>query len=123
MNGPHEIRRSLSKGEKSMLHWGLNESKLNVKVFINSNVDSIIGGQFTPLSTPSLLLESPAIKRIHENDCNPDKMSFNPLATATNGGNFIDEDKIANRISRTIAKHKITMSLDSGHFLQMKLSE
>jgi hypothetical protein len=94
-----------------------------VKVFINSNVDSITGGQFTPLSTPSLFLESPAIKRMHENDCNPDKMSFNPFATATNGGNVIDDDKMANKISSSIAKHKIMMSLDSGHFLQTKLSE
>jgi hypothetical protein len=60
---------------------------------------------------------------MHENDCNPDKISFEPLATATNGGKVKEEDKIAKTISNNIAKHKTTSSLDSGHFLHTKLSE
>jgi hypothetical protein len=107
----------------SMLHWGRNESKLNVKVFINSKVDKIMGGQFTPLSTPSLLLDKLAIKRMHENACNPDKISFIPLATATRGGNVRVDDRIATIISNKTAKHSTRMSLDSGHFLHSKLSE
>jgi hypothetical protein len=120
--GPTVISTSLSKGEKSTVHWGRNESKLKVNVFINSKVDSMMSGQFTPLMIPSLL-DSPAINRMHEKDCNPDRISFVPLATATNGGNVKDELKTANKINNTIAKLNTMMYLDSGHFLHTKLSE
>jgi len=121
--GPVAVRMSFVRGEKSMLHSGRNESKLNVNVFINSNADNMIGGQLTPLNTPSLSLERPAIRRTHENDCNPDRISFIPLAAVTKGGKVKDDDKIAVRIKRTIAKTITMMNLDSGHFLQTKLSE
>jgi hypothetical protein len=62
------MRNSFVLAENSKLHSGRNESKLNVKVFMNSNADIMIGGQFTPLSKPSLSLESPAIRRMQEND-------------------------------------------------------
>jgi hypothetical protein len=120
--GPVAVRTSFVRGEKSMLHSGRRESKLNVNVFINSNVESIMGGQLTPLSTPSLLLARPAINRTHEKDCSPDRMSFVPFAAATKGGNVRDEDKTANNISRIIATTITMISLDSGHFLQTKLS-
>jgi hypothetical protein len=70
-----------------MLHSGRSESKLNVNAFKNSNADNMLCGQFTPLRTPSLSVEMPAISRTHANDWNPDNMSFVPLAVATSGGN------------------------------------
>jgi hypothetical protein len=121
-NGLMVVRMSFVRGEKSRLHSGLNESKLNVNVFMNSKADSIIGGQFTPLSTPSLLVERPAIRRTHANDCNPDKMSFIPLAVATKGGKVKHDDKTANKINKNIAMTNTTISLDSGHLLQTKFS-
>ena len=120
--GPVAVRMSFVRGEKSMLHSGRSESKLNVNVFINSNDASMIGGQLTPLNTPSLLLERPAIRRTQENDCNPDRMSFIPFAAATNGGKVRDDDKIAKRINSKMAIIITMMSFDSGHFLQTKLS-
>jgi len=119
--GPAAVRISFVRGGKSMLHSGRRESKLNVNVFINSNTDSMIGGQLTPLNTPSLLVRL-AIRRTHENDCSPDRISFIPLAAVTKGGNVRDDDKIAIRIKSTMAKIITMMNLDSGHFLQTKLS-
>jgi hypothetical protein len=86
-NGPIDIRMSFERAEKSKLHSGRIESKLNVNVFMNSKAERIIGGQFTQLSMPSLSTERPAIKRIQENDCNPDNTTLMPFAVATNGGN------------------------------------
>ena len=122
-NGPVVIKMSFVRAENSKLHSGRNESKLNVNVFIASKAESIIGGQFTPPSTPSELVERPAIKRMHANDCNPDKTSFKPFAHATNGGNDKYDDKMATAISSTIARVRTISSLDSGHFLHKKLSE
>jgi hypothetical protein len=116
--GHTDIRISFVRAEKSMLHSGRNESKLNVNAFKNSNADNIICGQFTPLRTPSLSDERPAISRTHANDWNPDNISFIPLAVATSGGNDTYVDKMANKISKTMARAKTATSLDSGHFLQ-----
>jgi hypothetical protein len=120
--GATAVRMSLERGEKSTLHSGRNESKLNAKVFKNSNADSIMGGQLTPLNTPSLSVERPAIKRTHANDCNPDRMSFIPFAAATKGGKVRDDDKMANNINKNMATTSMMISLDSGHFVQTKFS-
>jgi hypothetical protein len=121
--GPVAVRISLVRGEKSTLHSGRKESKLNVKVFIASKVESISGGQFTPLRTPSASLDSPAMRRMQEKDCKPDKMSLTPFAAAMKGGKESVDDKIANIIKQATAKMSSTMSFDSGHFLHSKLSE
>ena len=122
INGEIVVRISFVRGEKSMLHSGRNESILNVNVFKNSNAESMMGGQLTPLNTPSLSVERPAINRIQANDCNPDKISFMPFAEATNGGYVRDEDMIASKTNKTMAMARTTISLDSGHFVQTKFS-
>jgi hypothetical protein len=116
--GAKVTRISFVRAENSKLHSGRNESKLNVKVFMVSKAESITDGQFTPLSKPSLSIDKLVIKRMHENDCKPDRISFIPFATATNGGNERYDDKIANVISSTMPRAKTSISLDSGHFLQ-----
>ena len=121
-NGAMVVRISFERGEKSMVHSGRNESILNVNVFRNSNADSMMGGQLTPLNTPSLSVERPAIKRTHANDCNPDRISFMPLAAATKGGKVRDDDNTASKINKTMAMTRMTTSLDSGHLVQTKFS-
>ncbi len=120
--GATAVRASFDSGEKSKLHSGRNESRLNVNVFMNSKAESIMGGQLTPLNTPSLSVERPAIRRTHANDCNPDRMSFIPFAAATKGGKVRDDDKTANNINKIMAKTNTIISLDSGHFVQTKFS-